>query len=196
MDELQAYHALKAAMDDYTPVSEATWKRLKGISRYRTYSKGQLLYQLGDLPSSFAFVAEGLVRCYVSDESGAEYNKNFFCEGQFPGAMTALLKSEPSLMGFEALEHSHIIEIDFVAYRALLHECHDLKMFQIHYLERNWLLAKDSREIQLVQEQAGDRYDRFIEQYPQLVKRLPQYHIASHLGVTPTQLSRIRKSRN
>jgi hypothetical protein len=44
-----------------------------------------------------------------------------------------------------------------------------------------------------VQEDASQRYVRFIQDYPFLVERLPQHHIASHLGITPTQLSRIRK---
>ena len=69
-----------------------------------------------------------------------------------------------------------------------------MKLFQIHYLEKNWLLAKDAREIELVQEDATARYLRFIDEYPRLVERLPQYHIALHLGITPTQLSRIRKN--
>jgi hypothetical protein len=91
------------------------------------------------------------------------------------------------------LEESLIFEIDFACYRQLLLEKDDLKLFQIRYLEKNWLLAKDAREIEIVQEDATTRYLRFIEEYPNLVDRLPQYHIASHLGVTPTQLSRIRK---
>jgi hypothetical protein len=83
--------------------------------------------------------------------------------------------------------------LDFPAYRSLLLQRDDLKLFQIHYLEKNWLLDKDAREIAIVQEDASQRYVRFIQDYPFLVERLPQHHIASHLGITPTQLSRIRK---
>ena len=70
----------------------------------------------------------------------------------------------------------------------------DLKLFQIYYLEKNWLLAKDSREIEIVQDDATARYLRFIGENHRLVNRLAQYHIASHLGITPTQLSRIRRN--
>ena len=109
-------------------------------------------------------------------------------------AMTALLTSSPSLLEFEAIEDSLIVEIEFAGYRDIMLEKDDLKLFQIHYLEKNWLLAKDSREIEIVQKDAAARYLRFREEYPALIKRLPQYHIASHLGITPTQLSRIRKN--
>jgi CRP-like cAMP-binding protein len=153
-----------------------------------------MLYRLGEVPSSFAYVYRGLLRCYVCDEKGTEYNKNFFDEGKFPGSMTALLSASPSRIAFEAIENSAIIEIDFAAYRKLMVEKEDLKLFQIYYLEKNWLLAKDAREIAIVQDDATARYRRFLDEHPKLVERLPQYHIASHLGITPTQLSRIRKS--
>ena len=70
----------------------------------------------------------------------------------------------------------------------------ELKLFQIYYLEKNWLLAKESREIEFVQNDASARYLCFINEYPALKDRLPQYHIASYLGITPTQLSRIKKN--
>ena len=70
----------------------------------------------------------------------------------------------------------------------------ELKTFQIYYLEKNWLLAKDIREIEIVQDDATARYLRFVKQHATLVDRLPQYHIASHLGITATQLSRIKKN--
>lgn len=193
-NEEAAFSALKKSLDSYVPISEETWRAVRAVSRYRRLSKGDTLYRLGETPLSFAYVYRGLLRCYVCDEKGTEYNKNFFDEGKFPGSMTALLGASPSRVAFEAIEDSAIVEIDFAAYRKLMVEKDDLKLFQIYYLEKNWLLAKDAREIEIVQEDATARYLRFIDEYPSLVERLPQYHIASHLGITPTQLSRIRKN--
>jgi CRP-like cAMP-binding protein len=164
-----------------------------GISRFRTLKKQQVLYSSGAIPSSFSFVYSGLFRSFVTDHKGVEYTKNFFYEGTFPGSMVALLSNTPSAFTILALEPAQIIEIDFSAYRSLLLQCEDLKLFHIHYLERNWLLDKDKREIAIVQEDATQRYQRFVQEYPFLLDRLAQHHIASHLGITPTQLSRIRK---
>jgi len=165
-----------------------------GIAKFRSLPKHSLLYSAGEVPHSYAYIYQGLVRCFVYDKKGNEYNKNFFDEGMFPGSMTALLTSTPSVLAFEAIEDALIIEIDFAAYRKLMIEKDDLKLFQIYYLEKNWLLAKDAREIEIVQDDATARYLRFIDEHPSLVDRLAQYHIASHLGITPTQLSRIRKN--
>ena len=189
-----AFDALKKAMDSYSPLGEETWTALVALSKYRELKKHQVLYPLGEIPTSFAFVYSGLFRTFITDEKGNEYNKIFFYEGTFPGSMTALLRHEPSEFAVVALEPAQIIEIDFSAFRALLHKREDLKLFQIYYLEKNWLLAKEAREIAIVQEDATQRYLQFIADYPFLVERLPQHHIASHLGITPTQLSRIRKN--
>ena len=191
--EQLAFIALKRVMESYAPISTESWLRLTDISRFRTINKHETLYQSGEVPDSFSFVYTGLIRLFVTNEKGDEYNKNFFEEDGFPGSMVALLTSIPSQFTFEALEPSSIIEINFSAYRQLLIDQHDLKLFQIYYLEKNWLLAKDAREVQIVQENASQRYQRFIEEHPSLAERLPQYHIASHLGITPTQLSRVRK---
>ena len=86
-----------------------------------------------------------------------------------------------------------MLDIDFDGYRRLLRGREDLMWFQIMYLERNWLLKMEPREFALVQDDATERYRRFRRDRPELYRRLPLFHIASHLGITPTQLSRIRK---
>lgn len=194
IDKDNAFIALRKSLESYSNISDDTWQAITDIAKFKVLAKHTLLYTAGDIPQSYAFIYQGLIRCFVCDEKGNEYNKNFFNEGMFPGSMTALLTSSPSVLSFEAIEDSLIIEIDFTAYRKLMIEKDDLKLFQIYYLEKNWLLAKDAREIELVQEDATTRYLHFIEKNPDLVERLPQYHIASHLGITPTQLSRIRKN--
>lgn len=193
-DKDKAFLDLRKSLCSYAPVSDETWQNFITICKFKSLTKHSFLYHIGSLPSSFSYIYHGLVRCFSCDEKGNEYNKMFFDEGTFPGSMTALLATKPSLLAFEALEDSLIIEIDFIAYRKLMFQNEELKLFQINYLEKNWLLAKDAREIEIVQEDATTRYLHFIEQHFSLVDRLPQYHIASHLGITPTQLSRIRKN--
>ena len=193
-DEEKAFLALRKSLTSYYPISDETWAAFMGFSKFRGLSKRALLYRAGNHVQSFTYIYQGLIRAFVCDDKGNEYNKNFFDEGKFPGSMTALLTSTPSTLTFETLEDSLIIEIDFSAYRKLMLEKKDLKLFQIYYLEKNWLLAKEAREIEIVQEDATARYLRFIDENPTLTERLPQYHIASHLGITPTQLSRVRKN--
>ncbi len=186
--------ALKRTIETYCPISAETWGEFKEFCVLINLGKDQFFTQAGEIPQSFGFVYAGLLRAYVTDAKGNEYNKVFFPEYTFPGSMVALLTSTPSDFSIVTLENSHLLQINFKAYRRLLETRDDLKLFHILYLEKNWLVAKEKREVALVQENATERYLSFKEYYPALEKRIAQYHIASHLGITPTQLSRIRKS--
>ncbi len=190
----QALGALKRAMDSYAELSADTWQALRSLCHYRELASGEVLYHAGERPDSFAFVYTGLLRVVITDPDGKQYNKNFFEENTFPGSMAALLRGTVSRFEVGALEPSRVLQIHFAGFRDLLFRTPDLMRFHIHYLERNWLLIKDEREVEFVQEDARSRYLHLLETRPELCDRLPQHHIASHLGITPTQLSRIRKS--
>jgi len=181
--KLNQYHSLPSeALMAY--LSCCTAKKIK---------KGEVLYSLGSIPTSFAFIHKGLMRAYVIDESGSEYNKNFFDEGRFPGCMSALLNNEASNLEVQAIEDCEIIEINHRQFRDALFGSQDLMKFHIKYLETHWLLEKEPKEIGYLQFEAKVRYLKFLDDFNHILTRLPQYHIASYLGITPTQLSRIKK---
>jgi CRP-like cAMP-binding protein len=181
-------------MHEYAPISDSTFTDLLACSRLITLDKGEFYCVQGSMPTEFGFVALGLLRYYTCDEEGNEYNKVFFDEGTFPGAIAALLTGQPANVAIQALEPCELVSMHFAGFRRILQAREDLKWFQIQYLEANWLLKKEPREFALVQEEASDRYRRFQQESPGLAARLPLFHIASHLGITPTQLSRIRRS--
>ena len=185
--------SMRDTMEAYCCLSDQTWHRLEKICKPLGLAKNMFFIQQGRTPHSFAYVHSGLLRAYTTDATGNEYNKQFFAENSFPGSMVALLTSSPSGFSIECLEDSCLLEIDHRAYRELLLACDDLKLFHILYLEKNWVIEKEKREVSLVQSDATQRYLVFRQNHPGLAQRIPQYHIASHLGITPTQLSRIRK---
>lgn len=186
--------ALRRAMNTYSPLSESSWQALTHACRPQRFGKGDHLVAVGDVPRHFGFLFSGLVRAYAISPEGAEYTKIFFTEGMMPGTMAALLTGEPSKLALQALEDCRLIEIDHAQYRQLLSEHRDLLMYHCRYLEVNWILAKVPRELALAQQTATHRYEALMSEQPDLVQRLSQGQIASYLGVTPTQLSRLRRT--
>ena len=181
-------------MNVYAELSSDTWEALADFCDILRVERKENLLSIGETPSAFYFVCEGLLRAYTLGEEGREYNKIFFAEHSFPGSMTALLKGEESEFALQALEDSVLIRIDYKRYRTLLKQKDDLKWYHIQYIEKNWILEKEPQEVSLVLNDAGERYKNFIRRHPDIARRLPQHHIASRLGITPTQLSRIKKS--
>ncbi|MEQ3515321.1 Crp/Fnr family transcriptional regulator [Pseudoalteromonas sp. BZB3] len=191
-----AFTHLEQTLKKYAPLSDQALNRYFSACHFIHVAKGTTLYAIGEIPSSFAFIHKGLMRAYLIDEEGNEFNKNFFAEGRFPGSMSALLNNQTSFLGIEALEDCDIITIDFKQFRRELFADHELMAFHINYLEQHWLLEKEPKEIGYLQHEAKQRYMMFLDKYEAILSRLPQYHIASYLGITPTQLSRIRKDLN
>ncbi|EDY83219.1 cyclic nucleotide-binding domain protein [Verrucomicrobiia bacterium DG1235] len=185
---------LRQAINAYAPLTETTWQQLKSACRTRSIPRSENLVPFGSTTQSLYFVCSGLFRSFTVSADGKEYNKHFFPENTFPASIRTLLTGEPSAFALQALEDSTVIEIDHRAYRKLLRDHDDLKWYHIQYLEKNWVLDKEPIEVALAIDDARTRYLRFIEANPGLASRIPLHHIASRIGVTPTQLSRIRKS--
>ncbi len=190
-----AFSHLKQTIDSYAILDDKSWQALLACCKVTTLDKSQIRYEIGHIPTSFSFLHKGLMRASAIDENGNEHNKNFFNEGRFPGCMSALLTKKPSLIAIQALETCEVIDVNFERFREALFIHKGLMKFHIYYLERHWLLEKEPKEMSYLQLEAKDRYQAFLATYPDIAHRLPQYHIASYLGITPTQLSRIKKTR-
>lgn len=187
-------HQLKQTIESYYPISENSWKLIESIAVFQTLKKGETLLQNGEIAKNLHFIAKGVLRAFITDQQGNFYNKNLFLENYFAGSKVSLILESPSNFTIEALEDSIIINLNYKKYISLINENDDLKNFYIAHLEKNWIIDKEQREIALVMQNATERYVSLLEKHPSIAERVPLLHIASHLGITPTQLSRIRKS--
>ena len=193
IDEERYISDLKFKLESYSSISNDSWLLIKEIIRFKTLSKGEILLREGQVSRNLYFICDGALRAYCTDINGNAYNKNLFLEKNFAGSTVSAIQKTPSTFTLEALEDSVLIVLDYRKYRELIFSRNDLKDFYIAYLERNWIIEKEQREVSLVLENATIRYLKLIRQHPNIDKRIPLQHIASHLGITPTQLSRIRK---
>ncbi|MEH0152982.1 Crp/Fnr family transcriptional regulator [Limibacter armeniacum] len=194
MEKEQHIAALKLKFESYAPISDASWSLIESIIDFKSLEKNEILLKNGQVAKNVYFVCKGALRAYVTDYNGNIYNKNIFLETDFAGSTVSYLLSKPSNFTLEALEDNTIlISLNYQKYRRLIEENIDLKNFYIAYLENNWVIEKEQREISIVMQNATERYLDLLSKHPNIDQRIQQLHIASHLGITPTQLSRIRK---
>ena len=185
---------LKLKFESYAPISSASWQLIENIIEVQSFKKGEILLQNGQIAKEIHFIGKGALRAFITDAAGNIYNKNIFLDGDFAGSTVSLIQQTPSEFSIEALEDSILININYKKYRELIFQNDDLKNFYIAYLEKNWVIEKEQREISIVMENATERYLDLLSKHPDISERIPLLHIASHLGITPTQLSRIRKT--
>jgi CRP-like cAMP-binding protein len=180
----------------YYPVSEESLSLLFNIAEVKRYDKHEVILPIGKTAKHIHILFKGIVIAYFLDNEGNAYNKNIFFEHNFVGSTVSYLTNTPSNFALETLEDSIIISFNYKKYREYLFQNDDLKNFYIAYLEKNWVVDKEKREIAIVMKEASIRYLELLEEQPNIEKRVPLNHIASHLGITPRQFSRIRKSIN
>lgn len=185
---------LKLTIESYSPISEKSWKLIENITEFQTLKKGETLLQNGEIAKNLHFVAKGILRAFITDQQGNFYNKNLFLENSFAGSKVSLMLKTPSNFTLEALEDCILININYKKYIGLINQNDDLKNFYIAHLEKNWIIEKEQREVALVMQNATERYLKLLGKHPDIADRIALLHIASHLGITPTQLSRIRKN--
>ncbi|ARU48492.1 Crp/Fnr family transcriptional regulator [Sulfurospirillum diekertiae] len=195
-NETPYYEQFYEVLNRYTAISDDEFELFKPYLKLRCIPKGELLQDNYTPAHAIYFICKGLLRTYYLHEQSTIYTKNLFMENYFSASVVSLLSGENSYLCIQALEPSTIIEINYEGYRHLI-ETHDaFKNFYIRYIEQNWIIEKEKNEISLIIDNATIRYQNFLKKYPDIEQRVSQHHIASHLGITPTQLSRIRKSLN
>ena len=176
-------------------IPEREWEYLVPHLLERTFEKGDYLVRAGDAANNFYFIIHGLVRFFYSTEDGKEFNKHFAMENGFAGSFHSLVLHEPCGFFIQALERTETIVLP----NQLLYELYERHACWERLGRRNaenLALVKESREKELLLDSLEIRYRRFLKEYPGLADRIPQYHVASFLGVTDVALSRIRRKIN
>jgi CRP-like cAMP-binding protein len=184
------FEKLHNNLNEISPITEAAWTEFQELLKPVELKRNEYLIREGSRPHSCYLLTEGVVRVFYNKD-GNEYNKTFFIPGMFPTPLTALLSDSPCLLSFQALLPSKLIAFSYQGFRGLFEKHRCLETLMLRILEQEWI-NKEKHDIAMVTNDGTTNYLIFRQEYPELEKQIPQYHIASYLGITPIQLSRIR----
>lgn len=168
--------------------------RLLSGGRHRLLNKGDHILRAGSVADEVFFVHRGLLRYYFNDsaDGGQERTGQFFDAGIVATDAESYLLRIPGEQNFEALEESSILALPRAVLNAGYDQDHAIERFGRLMLEEA-LIGSQRRASRLLVLQPEERYRRFVETRPEVARRVPQYLIASYLGLTPESLSRIRR---
>ena len=185
--------SLVHAIAKWVPLSDAQLDRLLSIFRLKEVPATESLLLPGDKVHELVFVVNGLLRFYYLDDEGGESNKAFVAENEFAGPLASASLDLPVIYGIQALERSTLLVTPYSRFTSLFEEDPVFDRLGRKFAEL-LLVRKELRMRNMLQKKAAARYAEFREQYPGLLQRVPQYHIASYLGITEVSLSRLRRS--
>ena len=174
-----------------TQLSAEEEKILLSRVESRRYLKGQYMVQQGDVCKLSAFVVKGCTKTFYLDEQGQEHVILFSIEDWWTSDLASFSTQTPSDLNVQCLENTEVIVFPYETFDQLLEEVPVLERFFRKIIERA-LVASQKRIVRNLSMAAKERYLHFRRQYPKIEQRVPQYLIASYLGITKEFLSKIR----
>lgn len=174
-------------------VTKEDFAQVEKLLQHKTVEKGTFLLNEGSICQHTFFVEKGLLRAFTIDESGKEHIIQFAPENWFITDRTSVFFNQPSDFFIEAIEPTQVVLVS----RQFIDELSLISSSFRAYNEK--ILQSHIRQLQkrinlLLGAKAKKRYLDFIELYPDITFRAPQWMIASYLGITPEGLSRVRKN--
>lgn len=156
----------------------------------KNLNKKDFLIQEGSVCDFIAIVISGTLRSYVQNNDG-EFNNDFYLENSFMSAYTSFLTKMPTNCNIEALTDVQLYYITHQEFQILIEkDANFLKLGK--YISDNYFIRKCKRETSFLKNSAAERLEIIKQLYPNIEQKVPQYHIASYLGIKPESLSRIK----
>lgn len=182
---------LKIFLNSISELSEETCKEVFPLFTKVELSPGDFFVKENVHAKKIAFLEEGIIRAFFTNKEAKEYNKQFFVGVSLIGAYSSLLTNERNKIPQQALSKCILWEAKYSDIKKLFKKFHDFEKLGRKIAEY-YFLEKERKELEMALLNATERYLLFKKSFPNLEQKIPQYHIASYLGVTATQLSRLR----
>ncbi|MBV6647222.1 MAG: Crp/Fnr family transcriptional regulator [Cyclobacteriaceae bacterium] len=181
-------------INQYVKLSSDEEQDLLKECKTREVEKGHDLHTPGTIAKHFYFIESGIARIYYY-QNGNDITDFFAIEGEFIGTLDSLFTGKTSLFGIHVLEKSKLLQIKYEALERLYDRYHTFEKLG-RILATKGYLEEVARTKTFQGMNAEERYELLVKTEPHLLQRAPLGHIASYLGISQVQLSRIRSKKN
>ena len=158
----------------------------------RHLKKKETLLFKGQVSIHMRFISKGCLRTYYIDEKGMEHILQFGIEQWWVNDLYSYLTQKPSKNFIQAVEESVVLQIHKESLEKLFKDVPSIERFFRLRIQSGYV-ALQERTIDSMSQTAEQRYQEFLSKYRHIEQRVPQYMVASYLGITPEFLSNIRK---
>ncbi len=186
-----AFESLLKHINKKVTLTEEETSILVAKLKSRTYLKGQYIIQGGDVYKNQTFIISGKVRTFYLDDNGGEHIVAFGIENWWVGDICSFVTQTAAEFNTQCLEKTTVLQISYDDLQQLYHDIPKLERY-FRLIVQSAYGSMSKRIVRTHSMSAKDRYLLFTESYPEIAERVPQYMIASYLGITKEFLSTIR----
>lgn len=182
---------LRAMMQSFVPFTDSEAEIIGQAFAPKKIAAKDFLLKAGEVCHFASFIKTGLLRYYYTHE-GKEIVGNFFFENSFVADFQSFITQQPALQNIDAIEAAELLCVSHDEWQHLFQKIPAMQQFGRLSVERIFVYSQQ-RSASLLLDTAEERYLKLMKQRPKVLQRVPQYMIASYLGITPESLSRIRR---
>ncbi|WP_321438582.1 Crp/Fnr family transcriptional regulator [uncultured Bacteroides sp.] len=184
---------IKEFISSIIQLNDDDWLLINEFIEVRRLTKNKYFLKEGDICDSIAFINYGLFIYYKTLDNADEKTTDFAIEGEWITNNHSRLNNSPSHLSIKAIEDSELLIIKNKDLLYLYCQIPQLEKFGRILMEQAYVkLVQLSIDLQVLP--AKERYQKLLDNYPEIFHRLPLYHIANYLGIAPKSLSRIRNA--
>ncbi|TKC08820.1 Crp/Fnr family transcriptional regulator [Pedobacter frigoris] len=154
--------------------------------------KKDFLIKEGQICKANYFVEQGLLRMFFINNKGIEQTTQFALENWWIADYMSLITQNNSHFYIQAVETSTIIAVEHHKQDELLKQIPQLERYFMLMMQRAYAAAQMRVKYFHVYSKE-ENYRQFVSLFPDFVQRIPQYMLASYLGLTPEYVSELRK---
>ena len=175
----------------YLPLNDEERETIANCIPIQSYGKGSILLHEGQVSRESYFNIEGIVRKYYIVD-GEEHTTEFYMEEEAINSLQSYNQKIPANHFLECVESCRLAVLTYEMEQELFKKVDGFESLCRVSIEEE-LGAQQEKLAKFMTSTPEERYLNLMKQQPDLLQRVPQYYLASYLGVKPESLSRIRK---
>ena len=186
---------MRATLEQRFNAEFSNWSGFAEFFHLQQLKENEHWIKAGQSCEEFFYITEGLVRIYYVDQEGNEVNEGFYEEGMLLGPISSFVSGAPCPYYIQAIEPVTLLVANYHKFHDYALDKPDILNFEITFMH-SLFVSNAKRDAKRLICNGEQRYRWFYKEYNHLLERIPQYHIASFLGMTPVSLSRLKKNQN
>jgi len=176
-----------------TDLSQENIRRISALAIPRKLRRNEFLFREGEVCRHKVFMVSGLLRTFGMTPDGGEHILQFSPENTWTLDAESYDHQAPSHYSISAIEPSELLLWTKADFESLLAEIPRLKSFAEQLISRN-IYSGRQRLLTALSATPEEKYEDFVQNYPELLSRLPLRMIAAYLGVSLKTLNRVRQA--